>query len=108
MRERLFLSVFRITRGTTNHCYTTFMRCDFVMIYAELVWEWFWVQVRALELLFALGALDWDCRLTSPTGLLMAELPLDPPLAKVCPSLNVTLFCLKAQEPGLPPRWTPH
>ncbi|KAI5290344.1 hypothetical protein KEM52_000498 [Ascosphaera acerosa] len=38
---------------------------------------------RALELLFALGALDAHARLTRPLGLRMAELALDPMLAKV-------------------------
>eukprot|EP00959_Pyramimonas_sp_CCMP1952_P223458 4671782-Pyramimonas_sp.AAC.1 len=40
-----------------------------------------YMQVRALELLYALGALDEDGRLTQPTGALMAELPLEPALA---------------------------
>eukprot|EP00960_Hanusia_phi_P038803 753607-Hanusia_phi.AAC.3 len=37
---------------------------------------------RALEILYALGALDEDAKLTEPLGLQMAEFPLDPPLAK--------------------------
>ncbi|MBE7179700.1 MAG: ATP-dependent RNA helicase [Terriglobus roseus] len=38
---------------------------------------------RALELLYALGALDDHARLTRPLGLRMAELALEPMLAKV-------------------------
>eukprot|EP00041_Stephanoeca_diplocostata_P017929 m.370903 g.370903 ORF g.370903 m.370903 type:complete len:708 (+) comp20863_c0_seq3:146-2269(+) len=38
---------------------------------------------RGLELLFALGALDEHCRLTDPTGIRMAELPLEPMQAKL-------------------------
>lgn len=41
-----------------------------------------YTMARALELLFALGALDTDCRLTEPLGLRMAEFPLDPMLSK--------------------------
>jgi ATP-dependent RNA helicase DDX35 len=40
-------------------------------------------MIRGLELLFALGALDDDCRLTSPLGTTMAEFPLDPCLTKM-------------------------
>ncbi|CAM9473229.1 unnamed protein product [Hapterophycus canaliculatus] len=39
-------------------------------------------MIRALELLFALGALDEACRLTEPLGLTMAEFPVEPCLAK--------------------------
>ncbi|KAL7275973.1 hypothetical protein RUND412_001042 [Rhizina undulata] len=39
--------------------------------------------VRALELLFALGALDDYARLTKPLGTRMAEMPLDPMTAKI-------------------------
>lgn len=40
------------------------------------------MMVRALEHLYALGALDMDAKLTSPLGASMAELPLEPPMAK--------------------------
>ncbi|KAI7836590.1 hypothetical protein COHA_009551 [Chlorella ohadii] len=40
-------------------------------------------MVRALETLHALGALDGDARLARPYGTQMAELPLDPPLARM-------------------------
>ena len=39
-------------------------------------------MIRALELLYALGALDDSCRLTEPLGLTMAEFPVEPCLAK--------------------------
>lgn len=39
-------------------------------------------MVRALELLYALGALDESCRLTEPLGITMAEFPVEPCLAK--------------------------
>lgn len=38
--------------------------------------------VTGLELLYALGAIDSNGELTTPLGLTMAELPLDPVLAK--------------------------
>lgn len=38
--------------------------------------------LSGLELLYALGALDSDGNLTEPTGILMAELPLEPIFAK--------------------------
>lgn len=38
---------------------------------------------RGLELLFALGGLDEHCRLTDPTGIRMAELPLEPMQSKL-------------------------
>jgi ATP-dependent RNA helicase DDX35 len=38
--------------------------------------------VRALELLYSLGALDEYARLTRPLGIRMAELPLDPMLSR--------------------------
>ena len=47
--------------------------------------------VRALDLLFSLGALDPHGRLTKPLGTRMAELPLDPMLARTllnAPSFN--------------------
>ncbi|KAG7669128.1 hypothetical protein Ndes2437B_g05251 [Nannochloris sp. 'desiccata'] len=39
-------------------------------------------MVRALETLHALGAIHDDAKLTNPLGVRMAELPLEPPLAK--------------------------
>ncbi|GMG17853.1 unnamed protein product [Phytophthora fragariaefolia] len=39
--------------------------------------------IRALELLFSLGAIDTDCRLVDPLGTQMAEFPVAPALAKV-------------------------
>ncbi|KAG7381782.1 ATPdependent RNA helicase [Phytophthora pseudosyringae] len=39
--------------------------------------------IRALELLFSLGAIDTDCRLIDPLGSQMAEFPVAPALAKV-------------------------
>jgi ATP-dependent RNA helicase DDX35 len=39
-------------------------------------------MVRALETLHALGAIGDDAKLTSPLGVRMAKLPLEPPLAK--------------------------
>jgi HrpA-like RNA helicase len=38
--------------------------------------------VRSLEALHALGALGDDARLTSPLGAAMAELPLEPAMAR--------------------------
>eukprot|EP00887_Chlorella_sp_A99_P002951 scaffold24.g2951.t1 len=40
-------------------------------------------MVRALECLHALGALDGDAKLTKPLGVHMAELPLEPALARM-------------------------
>ena len=40
-------------------------------------------MVRGLELLYALGALDDNCQLTTPLGLQMAEFPLHPMYAKM-------------------------
>lgn len=40
-------------------------------------------MIRGLELLFALGAIDEDCNLTSPLGLQMAEFPLTPMFSKM-------------------------
>lgn len=40
-------------------------------------------MTRALELLYALGALDDRAQLTVPLGVNMAEFPLPPPLAKM-------------------------
>ena len=39
--------------------------------------------LRGLELLFALGAIDEECKLTSPLGNQMAEFPLSPMFAKM-------------------------
>ncbi|KAA8903152.1 P-loop containing nucleoside triphosphate hydrolase protein [Sphaerosporella brunnea] len=61
-------------------------RFDFVAAPpAELV-------VRALELLYSLGALDEYARLTRPLGLQMAELPLDPMLSRTLLA-SVSLGC---------------
>jgi ATP-dependent RNA helicase DDX35 len=46
--------------------------------------------VRALDLLYSLGALDTNGRLTKPMGTRMAELPLEPMLAKAL--LNAPTF----------------
>ncbi|KAJ8437404.1 hypothetical protein Cgig2_008757 [Carnegiea gigantea] len=40
-------------------------------------------MIRALEVLYALGVLDDDAKLTSPIGFQVAEIPLDPMLSKV-------------------------
>uniref|UniRef100_A0A8C0MBS9 RNA helicase n=1 Tax=Canis lupus familiaris TaxID=9615 RepID=A0A8C0MBS9_CANLF len=40
-------------------------------------------MVQALELLYALGGLDKDCRLTEPLGMRVAEFPLNPMFAKM-------------------------
>ncbi|XP_004687439.1 PREDICTED: probable ATP-dependent RNA helicase DHX35 isoform X2 [Condylura cristata] len=40
-------------------------------------------MVQALELLYALGGLDKDCRLTEPLGTRIAEFPLNPMFAKM-------------------------
>ncbi|KAI5070262.1 hypothetical protein GOP47_0014605 [Adiantum capillus-veneris] len=39
-------------------------------------------MVRALETIFAIGAIDSDAKLTSPTGFQIAEIPLHPMLGK--------------------------
>ena len=41
------------------------------------------MQVRALEALHALGALDSDARLSRPLGTHLAELPLEPVRVRV-------------------------
>lgn len=41
------------------------------------------MMVRSLEFLFSLGALDDYGRLTRPLGIQMAEVPVDPMLAKI-------------------------
>ncbi|KAJ4981825.1 hypothetical protein NE237_032662 [Protea cynaroides] len=45
-------------------------------------------MVRALEVLYALGILDDDAKLTSPTGFQIAEIPLDPMISKMILSAN--------------------
>ena len=40
-------------------------------------------MMRGLELLFALGALDDECRLVKPVGAFLAELPCDPLMGKM-------------------------
>ncbi|KAI5331704.1 hypothetical protein L3X38_021830 [Prunus dulcis] len=40
-------------------------------------------MVRALEVLYSLGVLDDDAKLTSPTGFQIAEIPLDPMISKM-------------------------
>lgn len=51
------------------------------------------LMVRALELLFSLGALDDYARLTKPLGLRMAEVPVDPMTAKILLN-SVTFQCI--------------
>jgi len=41
------------------------------------------LMIRALELLYSLGALDDYARLTKPLGVRMAELPVDPMLSRI-------------------------
>ncbi|XP_061357640.1 probable pre-mRNA-splicing factor ATP-dependent RNA helicase DEAH9 [Gastrolobium bilobum] len=40
-------------------------------------------MIRALEVLYSLGVLDDDAKLTSPTGFQVAEIPLDPMISKM-------------------------
>ncbi|PHU03521.1 hypothetical protein BC332_28772 [Capsicum chinense] len=40
-------------------------------------------MIRALEVLYSLGVLDDDAKLTSPTGFQVAEIPLDPLISKM-------------------------
>ncbi|RZB63630.1 putative pre-mRNA-splicing factor ATP-dependent RNA helicase DEAH9 [Glycine soja] len=40
-------------------------------------------MIRALEILYSLGVLDDDPKLTSPTGFQVAEIPLDPMVSKM-------------------------
>ncbi|CAJ2658903.1 unnamed protein product [Trifolium pratense] len=40
-------------------------------------------MIRALEVLYSLGILDDDAKLTSPTGFQVAEIPLDPMISKM-------------------------
>ncbi|PSN61947.1 P-loop containing nucleoside triphosphate hydrolase protein [Corynespora cassiicola Philippines] len=49
--------------------------------------------IRALDLLVSLGAIDHEGRLTKPLGLRMAELPLEPMLAKALLN-SVTFSCV--------------
>ncbi|KAL5998475.1 ATP-dependent RNA helicase [Asimina triloba] len=46
-------------------------------------------MIRALEVLFSLGILDEDAKLTSPTGFQVAEIPLDPMISKMILSAHV-------------------
>ncbi|KKY38093.1 putative atp-dependent rna helicase dhx8 [Diaporthe ampelina] len=63
---------------------TNFLRFDFLTPPpAELM-------SRALELLYSLGALDDYCKLTKPLGMRMAELAVEPMMAKTL--LSATLF----------------
>lgn len=62
---------------------TNFLRFDFLTPPpAELM-------SRALELLFSLGALDEYCKLTRPLGMRMAELAVEPMMAKTLLSANL-------------------
>ncbi|CAD6343173.1 unnamed protein product [Miscanthus lutarioriparius] len=45
-------------------------------------------MIRALEVLFSLGILDEDVKLTVPTGFQVAEIPLDPMISKMILSAN--------------------
>ncbi|KAL6838814.1 hypothetical protein ACP4OV_031528 [Aristida adscensionis] len=45
-------------------------------------------MIRALEVLFSLGILDEDAKLTVPTGFQVAEIPLDPMISKMILSAN--------------------
>ncbi|KAK1285300.1 putative pre-mRNA-splicing factor ATP-dependent RNA helicase [Acorus calamus] len=45
-------------------------------------------MIRALEVLYSLGVLDEDAKLTSPTGFQVAEIPLDPMISKMILSSN--------------------
>ncbi|RWR89645.1 putative pre-mRNA-splicing factor ATP-dependent RNA helicase DEAH9 isoform X2 [Cinnamomum micranthum f. kanehirae] len=46
-------------------------------------------MVRALEVLYSLGILDEDAKLTSPTGFQVAEIPLEPMISKMILSANL-------------------
>ncbi|KAF6155968.1 hypothetical protein GIB67_039299 [Kingdonia uniflora] len=46
-------------------------------------------MIRALEVLYALGILDEDAKLTSPIGFQVAEIPLDPMISKMILSGNL-------------------
>ncbi|PRP85251.1 putative ATP-dependent RNA helicase DHX35 isoform 1 [Planoprotostelium fungivorum] len=43
--------------------------------------------IRSLEILYSLGALDNDAKLTTPVGTTMAEFPVDPYMAKIVSSV---------------------
>ncbi|KAM7525052.1 hypothetical protein LguiA_014954 [Lonicera macranthoides] len=45
-------------------------------------------MVRALEVLYSLGVLDDDAKLTSPSGFQVAEIPLDPMISKMILASN--------------------
>lgn len=45
-------------------------------------------MIRALEVLYSLGVLDDDAKLTSPVGFQAAEIPLDPMISKMILSSN--------------------
>ncbi|XP_017646845.1 probable pre-mRNA-splicing factor ATP-dependent RNA helicase DEAH9 isoform X3 [Gossypium arboreum] len=45
-------------------------------------------MIRALEVLYSLGVLDDDAKLTSPVGFQVAEIPLEPMIAKIILSSN--------------------
>ncbi|KAF7021687.1 hypothetical protein CFC21_034589 [Triticum aestivum] len=45
-------------------------------------------MIRALEILFSLGILDEDAKLTVPIGFQVAEMPLDPMISKMILSAN--------------------
>ncbi|CAL0334431.1 unnamed protein product [Lupinus luteus] len=45
-------------------------------------------MIRALEVLYSLGVLDDDAKLTSPVGFQVAEIPLDPMIAKMIIASN--------------------
>ncbi|WVZ72770.1 hypothetical protein U9M48_021179 [Paspalum notatum var. saurae] len=45
-------------------------------------------MIRALEVLFSLGILDEDAKLTVPVGFQVAEIPLDPMISKMILSAN--------------------
>lgn len=40
-------------------------------------------MIRALEILYSLGALNDACKMTDPVGVTMSEMPVDPFMAKV-------------------------
>ncbi|KAI5657257.1 hypothetical protein M9H77_26050 [Catharanthus roseus] len=44
--------------------------------------------IRALEVLYSLGAIDDDAKLTSPAGFQIAEIPLDPMISKMILASN--------------------
>lgn len=45
-------------------------------------------MIRALEVLYSLGVLDDDAKLTSPVGFQVAEIPLDPMISKMIIASN--------------------